>query len=200
MRSFFTTLVVLFLLLLTTTAFAHRVNIFAWVEGDTIYTESSFSNGKKAQGATVIAKRAPDFVLATGTTDKNGQWSFPISQATRGQASRILLVLQAGEGHRATWTIPASEFSDAAPSPPPLVATSSSPKPVLPSASLMEARQRALIAEELGKQLKPIRRVLIAQQQARPTLHDVFSGLGYILGLFGTIAWITARKNTKTKK
>ena len=33
-------------------AFAHKVTIFAWVEGDTVHTESKFSGGR-------VAKQAP---------------------------------------------------------------------------------------------------------------------------------------------
>ena len=34
-------------------AFTHKVNIFAYVEGDTVYTESYFSDGKKVEGGVV---------------------------------------------------------------------------------------------------------------------------------------------------
>ena len=32
---------------------AHKVIIFAWVEGDTVFTESKFAGGKRAVGAQV---------------------------------------------------------------------------------------------------------------------------------------------------
>jgi len=46
--------VALWLVLCAVAAWAHKVTIFAWVEGDTVYTQSKFSGGRKAKGATVV--------------------------------------------------------------------------------------------------------------------------------------------------
>ena len=35
-------------------ASAHRVNVFAWVEGDTIYVESKFAGGKKVTSGKIV--------------------------------------------------------------------------------------------------------------------------------------------------
>lgn len=50
---FFPLLTTVYYLLFTSTAFAHKVNIFAYVEGDTVYTESYFPDGKKVESGLV---------------------------------------------------------------------------------------------------------------------------------------------------
>ena len=37
-------------------ASAHRVNVFAWVDGDTIHVESKFSGGKKVKTGKVVVR------------------------------------------------------------------------------------------------------------------------------------------------
>lgn len=64
-------------LLLCAGANAHRVNIFAWIEGDQVVTESKFSSGSRVQKGAVTVKNAADgSVLATGVTDDAGVWRF----------------------------------------------------------------------------------------------------------------------------
>ena len=35
-------------------AFAHRVNVFAWVEGDIVYTKSKFGGGREVKGGKIV--------------------------------------------------------------------------------------------------------------------------------------------------
>jgi len=39
------------ILLVIDSAFAHRVNVYAWVDGDTIYVESKFAGGRPVNPA-----------------------------------------------------------------------------------------------------------------------------------------------------
>ena len=86
---------------------AHRVTIFAWVEGDKIFTESKFSGGKLVKGGEVIVYNLTGKQLLEGKTDDQGEFSFKIPKMTG-----MKIVLQAGMGHRGEWTIPASELGD----------------------------------------------------------------------------------------
>jgi len=84
---------------------AHRVNLFAWVEGDTVHVESKFSGGKKVKAGKVIVTDPQGNELVKGTTDEKGEYAFKIPQKTD-----LTIVLIAGTGHRAEWTIAASEI------------------------------------------------------------------------------------------
>jgi hypothetical protein len=100
------TAVFLFLLFLGLDhAEAHRVSLFAWVEGDTVYVESKFSGGKKVKAGKIIVTDPQGNELVKGTTNGQGEFSFKVPKKTD-----LKIVLLAGTGHRAEWIIPASEI------------------------------------------------------------------------------------------
>lgn len=99
-------------LLLCTGANAHRVNIFAWIEGAQVVTESKFSSGSRVQKGAVTVKNAADgSVLATGVTDDAGVWRFDVTDAMRHAPKGLELEINAGEGHQNQWSIPAESFA-----------------------------------------------------------------------------------------
>lgn len=109
----FTALFVGVLLLLgqANPALAHRVNIFAWVEGGTIRCESSFSSGNPARDAKVTATLAGSgTVMGTAVTDAKGRCALPITPELRAAKTDLVIEVQAGEGHRNTWPMPAEEY------------------------------------------------------------------------------------------
>ncbi|OQY12343.1 MAG: hypothetical protein B6I31_03360 [Desulfobacteraceae bacterium 4572_19] len=89
-----------------TAVHAHKVTVFAWVEGDTIYTQSKFSGGKKAINAQITVYGADDTILVKGKTDNKGLFSFP---TLRNKTLKI--VLSAGMGHRAQWILNENEIT-----------------------------------------------------------------------------------------
>jgi len=99
------------MLLLAQNAFAHRVTVFAWVEGDTVFVESKFPGGRKVSGGKIIVTDSKGVELLTGKTDDQGEFSFKIPQKTE-----LKIILEAGMGHRAEWTIPVSEMESVPPS------------------------------------------------------------------------------------
>ena len=70
------------LLLSAVPATAHKVNVFAWVDGDRIYTQSKFSGGRKAKNATIEVYDRQGNKLLEGQTDDKGEFSFKIPQKT----------------------------------------------------------------------------------------------------------------------
>ena len=64
--------------LVVSTAIAHKVMIFAWVEGDTIYTESKFSGGKKVRKGDVMVYDLHGNRLLQGKTNEQGEFFFKI--------------------------------------------------------------------------------------------------------------------------
>ena len=89
-------------------ALAHKVMIFAWVEGDTVFTESKFSGGKKVLHAPVVIFDKNGKKLLEGKTDNKGEFSFKIPKL-----SDLRIVLNAAMGHKAEWTVPESELREA---------------------------------------------------------------------------------------
>ena len=91
---------------------AHRVNIFAFVDGSFIQTECSFSSGTKAQGAPVdVLDARSGNLLLQGTTDTQGIVRFAITPAMKAAPKGLVLRVRAGEGHQGEWTVEADELA-----------------------------------------------------------------------------------------
>ena len=180
-------------------AIAHKTTIFAWVEGDKVYTESKFIGGRKAKQATVEVYDAEGNKLLEGKTDAKGEFSFKLPKK-----AELKVVLLAGTGHRGEWIIPLEEIEggetmpDRPPQPEmPRIEKESSRNelPSISSADIQEAVEKAL-----DKKLKPIlsRFAEYRQKETETKITDIIGGIGYILGLVGIGAYFNYRKK-KTK-
>lgn len=78
------------LLTLSFSAAAHRVNLFAWSEGNAVQVESKFSDSTPVKGGKLtVTDTATGKVLASGKTSDTGTWRFTLPAATaRKRASR----------------------------------------------------------------------------------------------------------------
>ncbi|MCG8531624.1 MAG: hypothetical protein MI749_13310 [Desulfovibrionales bacterium] len=98
--------------LFVTTAFAHRVTIFAWPDGNVIRTESTFSSGKKAQQATVtVTNEQTNTVIASGTTNSSGEWMFTPPKDIVAKKIPLRITLDAGQGHASTWMFTSEDYN-----------------------------------------------------------------------------------------
>lgn len=181
--------------LLSAPALAHNVVIFAWVEGDTVFTESKFKGGKKVINGDISVFDAQGKLLLNGKTNDQGEFAFKIPARTA-----IKIVLQAGMGHRGEWTIAAEEFETSFPetvqTPPPIESrpvTSSAPSQ-LPAALTTEDLLNA-VENALDKKLNPLIKMVAESREQKTTLKDILGGLGYIFGLMGVAAYYHFRRN-----
>jgi len=192
------------LLLTTGYASAHRVNVFAWVEGDTIYVESKFAGGKKIKDGKIVVLDAKGTELLSGRTNDQGEFSFKVAEPTD-----LIIRIAAGQGHQGEWTIRAAELSDLPPQPASetsapngkrsdqnnSVARQSGDSPPAVAGNAIELDElEAIIESLLDKKLKPITRMLADIRQKGPTVEDIFAGIGYIFGLVGIAAYVHSRK------
>jgi nickel transport protein len=186
-------------------ALAHKVNVFAWVEGDTVHTESKFSGGRQARQATIEVYDDQDNRLLTGRTDDTGKFSFKIPKAT---ALRIVLI--AGMGHQNEWRLDEAEVrrglelgGDATPSapadaPPPApltaVAESTPAAAKTPPSGISAEAVQQIVEKTLDRKLQPIVSMLVESRQSGPALQDILGGIGYIIGLVGLGAYLKSRR------
>ena len=186
-------------------AFAHKVTIFAWVEGDTIYTQSKFSKGRKAKGALVTVFDMEGNRLLEGTTDEKGEYSFKIPKKTG-----LKVVLKASMGHMAEWKIPVEEIAAAQASQNKtpeagIISDTTSPsnrtgskadseQPISGYTSLQKEEIRRLIDESLDQKLSPIISMLANCQDREPGISEVMGGIGYIFGLVGVALYFANRR------
>jgi len=175
-------------------AWAHRVVVFAWPEGDQIHVESKFSGGKPAQQAAVDVYDASDRKIVSGQTDDQGRFTF-----TPPAGTGLNIVVNAGTGHRGQWRLNPEELGQApvpTPSAPPAVAQPRAPAGQAPCPALdndIEVKLSAL----LDRKLDPIKRDLAYLRRPEPSMRDIFGGIGYILGLVGLAAYLRYRQKLK---
>jgi nickel transport protein len=185
-------------------ALAHRVNLFAWVEGDTVFVQSKFAGGKRVKAGKVVVVDPDGKELLSGVTNDKGEFSFTIPKRTD-----LKIILIAGQGHQAKWTINESEFGQlpenalkesnagkimppTSPSMEPSSTSSIESEPVALPVDLNQLEN--LIENALDKKLKPITKMLVDTHDRSPTASDIFGGIGYILGLIGIAAFIHSCK------
>ena len=195
------------LLLVCNQARAHKVTVFAWVEGDTVHVESKFSGGRKAVAAPVEVYDNQGNLLLKGVTDDQGTFAFKAPQKTE-----MKVVLLAGMGHRGEWTIQLSDFENtdvSAPSQLPKTDSLSPPMtdkdqenryapsqtdPPLPTEFVTADEIRSMVEEAIDKKLKPVMKSLADMRQSGPSLTDILGGIGYIIGLVGVAAYVSSKR------
>ena len=186
---------VFFCLLWPGPAAAHRVNIFAWVEGDTVHTESKFSGGKRVNGGEIVVLDLEGKRLLSGKTDSQGEFSFKVPGKTG-----MKIVIQAGSGHRGEWTIPMEELngvSETKTEPAaPVKEVPEKPAERAPVSGVDREELRRIVEQSLDRKLKPVIGLLVETRKTGPTLPDILGGIGYILGLMGLGAYIHFRRKS----
>jgi nickel transport protein len=194
------------LLLTAKPAMAHRVLVFAYAEGDTIHTESKFiPDTPVQQGKIEVMDKATGKVLLTGTTDKQGKFSFKIPEEAKAQKMDLLIVAEAAMGHRGEWLLKAGSFlpgvEKTAAAPASAVSTptsASTPPPVTAKAGNIDQQVlEAALNKSLERQLAPVKEMLTELTIHRTSLTDVIGGLGYIAGIFGVVAYFMSKKQPK---
>jgi nickel transport protein len=179
--------VTVILILKSSPAIAHKINIFAWAEGQTVFTESYFTGGKLIEGGLVEVFDPAGQKLLEGRTDQKGEFSFKLPQKTD-----LLLVLTASMGHKSDFTLKVENADEAAPAAEPAKITGE----LSPDTVTVDMRQlRTVIEETLDLRLKPIYRSLAdAKRREGPSLTNIIGGLGYIIGIMGLILYVRSRK------
>ncbi|PQP35661.1 hypothetical protein C6A37_01480 [Desulfobacteraceae bacterium SEEP-SAG9] len=202
--------IVVLIYMLPGDAHAHKVNIFAWVEGNMIYTESKFSGGRRTKQAPVEVYDENGKILLKGVTNDRGEFSFKIPKHTS-----LRIVLLAGMGHRTEWTIPVDEiqevFEKASDDLSDQTLTDAiaekeniwlqSEKSQLldtakpnPSNTLNLAEFQIAFEKTLDKKLSPIIKMISEIKEEKISAQDMFSGIGYILGLIGLTLYFKCRR------
>jgi nickel transport protein len=99
--------VVLTILLWAAPSWAHKVNIFAYVENGKIFTESYFPDGQPVEGGAIEILDSQDQKVAEGVTDKEGKCILPIPKK-----DDLTVVINATMGHKNTFKLKKSELGE----------------------------------------------------------------------------------------
>jgi len=209
---------IIFLFISVSPAIAHKVTVFAWVNGDTAFVESKFAGGRKVKEGEVVVSDSEGNQLLKGKTNDEGEFSFKIPKKTA-----LTVTIIAGMGHQGEWTIPAEEIGELAGKETkpddlslkvkssegnmvvgannylPLLSNEDEPQvnttaPTKESSTPDIDEIQAAVEKALDKKLKPVMKILTESQERKPTFTDIFGGIGYILGLMGIAAYFNFRR------
>ena len=168
-------------LLIGGVAFAHKVNIFAYVEADTVYTESYFPDGKKVKEAKIIVYDSQGNKLLEGKTDKEGKFSFKVPKY-----DNLKIVVEASLGHKNFYLLSKKEIL--------------SPQEESSSGEYRREFNQRNNPQEVRKREDSLReeiaslKELILKAQEKESLREVIAGVGYIFGIMGIIFYFLAKR------
>ncbi len=192
----------LFLVLLlfwSSQAQAHRVRIFAYENGGTIFTEAKFSGGKPAKNSEILVQVADtNTILLTGHTNEEGTFSFPVPEKAKNEHLALDIIINVGEGHKNQWRLSAEEYLGGSAkkiSPTPSITKREPANEKAPLLIQVDDEQlQKIIENALDEKLAPIKRMLVENRDRKPGIRDILGGIGYILGLAGIGAYFHSKK------
>jgi len=187
--------------LLSFYVFAHGVNLFCYLEGDTLHGEGYFSGGSPAKNSRVeIYDIETNKLVTITTTDNEGKFSLILKEI-----KNLKIILLAGMGHKAEYILNPSR--DMAPE-----ASGSGQR----QAVFKTANQEGVgtgkadtqgniygyqpdyrkIEEIVEKKTKPLHEELIKLEKmySRPNFSAIVGGIGWIVGIF-SLLYLLKKKN-----
>jgi len=182
----------------TSYALAHRVVLFAYTEGNVVFTESYFSDGKRCRDSRIEVFDRFGNKLLEGKTDNKGQFSFKPPKRTD-----LKIILTASMGHKDEYIIPAGELRGKAEAKSPASESPKAAKKVFQAEKGSPARQltsreveqiRMVVEEALDEKLKPVMRLLSKPQTEGISFVQVMGGIGFIFGIMGIILYFRSRR------
>ena len=188
--------IVLFLLCLSVSPLrAHKVYLFAWVEGGTVRTDSYLSNKKKIKDGIIQVFDPLGKKLLEGKTDTQGSFSFKIPKKTD-----LTITLTAAMGHRAEFTLPAEEISGPHEHLVHELSTEAARKVDQFNSQKSVAYIVSSLELMLDQKLQPIEmRLARLDERQGPGATEVIGGIGYLIGLMGLALYFKSRnKNNPT--
>ncbi|MEN8232739.1 MAG: carboxypeptidase regulatory-like domain-containing protein [Thermodesulfobacteriota bacterium] len=92
---------------ISSTALAHKVNIFAYVDNGVVYTESYFPDGRAVENGAIEVYDSQGHKLLEGVSDKEGFFSFKVPKK-----DDLTIVINASMGHKNNFILKKEEIGD----------------------------------------------------------------------------------------
>ncbi len=156
--------------------FAHKINIFSYKEGQKIFVEGYFSDGKPCKNSEIIVFDEKNNKIIEGKTDEQGIFSFNIPET-----SKIKIVLISDIGHKVETEMKLQEKLIERKT----IRENERIEEKQIQQNIDEEKIREIIEKEINKILKEIEK-----EKQRVKIHEIISAFGYILGIFGIILYL----------
>ncbi|MEO0184560.1 MAG: hypothetical protein ABIL22_04805 [candidate division WOR-3 bacterium] len=183
-----------FILLLSIPAIclAHKINIFATVEGNRIYTQSYASDGGKIKGGVIEVYDKAGSKLLTGKTDSLGEFSFVIPKK-----DDLKIVVIGGMGHRTETVVSADELPEIKKPIAVKVEKNEGYKevPKTEITAIDTTLLERIVERVVDEKIRAVLRLIAEQKKEKIGITEVVGGIGYIIGIVGIIAFFMKRKS-----
>ena len=179
-------------------ASAHRLKVFASAIGSSIEGEAYFVGSGPAAGVDVTLRDKADQVLQSGKTGPDGK--FALKATGTGD---ITVTVDAEDGHVARFTVAASELDSNSPAAVPsasaaLAGDAPSGAASIPAPAAAPAVSMADLEIAVARKVAPLAAQIDALQSAL-RIQDIIGGIGYIVGIFGLVAFLKSRRPAKDR-
>ncbi|MFP4173377.1 MAG: hypothetical protein ACLFV4_10745 [Candidatus Hydrogenedentota bacterium] len=178
---------------------AHALRVFATVDGDQITGYAYWVGGERLSEATVRVLDADGELLGEAQTDAEGEFHYH-PEARQDHVLEIALP----DGHRGTFTVAAAELPGTLPPGPDEENAAQDDEETdageaETAAAMDEDALRPLLQDTVSQPIRQLREDLDALSEQR-RVQDILGGMGYIVGVFGIMAfarqWFGGRKKS----
>lgn len=184
---------IVFLLLLTgSSAFAHKLKVFAYVENENISGYCYYPGGARAKGVDINFCNEKGDTVLSGKSDEKGEFEFKPAEA-----GRYKLVAQTPDGHGSSFEVAYS--SNDKPSTAVAEEESEDGKKTVTEGTAKKAEVKGNELSEINGRLAAIEEMLVRQEE-KLYIRDLLGTVGFIFGIFGVFAYYLARKKLDNGK
>ena len=165
-------------LALAVPASAHKLKLFATVEGQTVSGYGFFAGGGRPKDVSWEAQDAAGLKIASGKTDAKGAFKFDVPADF---ASDLKITLDTGEAHLTSTTLAASRFT-------PVVRKPELKEPAAAAAGVETDASAELVEAAVQRQVAPLME-RIERMDDRMRYTDILSGAFLLIGITGIVLW-----------
>lgn len=187
---------------------AHKVNIYAYADGEMVYAEGYFADGSRCKNCAIeVYDKNTGKILIEGKADENGKLSFKSPKA-----DSLKLVLKAGTGHQSSYYLSLKEtIGTDLNKKTQNGAVSQHKKPQDKTSKeaqdtshlekqkcLSSVEVESIVSQAVDKRMLPLMNqiTMIHENTGKAGITEIFGGIGYIIGIMGIIMYFKSRKNT----
>ncbi|WP_300523077.1 carboxypeptidase-like regulatory domain-containing protein [Aminiphilus sp.] len=206
---------------------AHRLLVFAYVEGGILSGEAYFNDGAPVKQCPVSVTDDEGRETVSGTTDEGGRFALVLPEGL--PAKTLLVSVNGGGGHKGTFRLDMPDGGSPPEKAAPAAGTASgtvlaeqtrqptppeTPSGALPSPEALETFFTATLEKALDENAA-LRRVallegklaalqeellVLRRELAGPRIPEILGGIGYIIGITGAALWALSRKGGSGKR
>ncbi len=192
--------ILIFAFSVVSSAYAHKVSIYAYAEDGMVFSEGYFADGTRSRNSLIeVINTKTGKKLLEGKTDNDGKFSFKIPKATS-----LKLILHASMGHQNDYTLDEEEVREAmgvSKAEDREQITESSPRlpeptsPLPATSEVSSSEIEAIVGKAIDSKLQPVIRMLLKLQEnsEKPGITEILGGIGYIMGLMGIVMYFKSR-------